>query len=362
MQVRRSVNRRIGQVAVLVMLISLTATGCTLWSRPSLQPGTATVTSTQIVPGTAETSPQPGETPIPQSGTPSAASPTAEPSSPVVSETATRMPGPGGTPTPAHTGGWAPYGTSYVITQADQDVAAALDEVHELGIRTIVQVMDLSKLEFARAILDAAQARDMKVVFTFRDSGADWNWNGQSFDFSKLTPFIAQMGDHSALLAISGLSEPWERFSAGQLELFYQQFHQVAGDVPLWHGLDHARPFQGRICDYCVLTSSPFRLDLPADWNLVQNKIGQGAQLIRQLDPLAEVWVYAGAYQSARGHRLPTEEELLKEADLLLGDFHLDGLVWYPWHQRIYQVTLGQQPASYLWPAVRQVYDKYFGP
>jgi len=285
-------------------------------------------------------------------------------------------------PAPDADGGWVPYGTTYVWSTDFRDVEglrARLTYLHGLGVRTLLQMHGPSTpMPERRRFLDEAHALDMKVIVRLSGTGSQdppWGWDGQHFDMSPLATFLAGEGiaDHPALLAIYGIHIPWEHLERAQILQFYTEFHQVAGDIPLYHDLvyvdqgneedDDAYDLEPGMCDLCEISSMPhtWRDGLPANSDPhVEQKIVRYTSHIREKDPNAQVWIQAQTFQqTAANFRMPTPQDMLWHADTLMAHVDFDGLLWYP-YLHSYEQQLGDEDKEAHRQVVRTVYLKYY--
>jgi len=272
---------------------------------------------------------------------------------------------------------WIPYGTAYVWSTDFSDLASLrtrLQYVHSLGVHALIQrhTPD-TPLSERRRFLDEAHALGMRVIV--RLSGVDsrdppWGWDGTHFDLTPLETFLGEgMANHPALLAIYGFHIPWDDFTPDEIQQFYTEFHQVAGDIPLYHDLvwvnetpDSA--LHPGMCDLCEISSMPHTwLDgQPANNDRhVTEKIVRYASHIRQADPNAQIWIQAQTFQRRPDFRMPTADDMLWHADLLMQHVDLDGLLWYP-YEHSYEHQLGDDDMEPQRQAVHIVYVRFFWP
>jgi hypothetical protein len=226
------------------------------------------------------------------------------------------------------------------------------------GIRTLAD---------AQAALDLAQSLNMKLVL--RLPSRDWSWNGNQFDLTPLREF-EPVFDHPALLGFYGLHEPWERFNADQLRLFYQQFQEVVAghNLLLWHDLGHIRStFTDGICDLCGVAVQPHmwgRDGQPVnDWERTTRKLDQALQYMAGTSATLCVGpqVY-GREASKRRERMPTPEEYIENVRLIVETHGVRCVTNYTWTHHSYDHVLGDADQAPLREAVRQMGERYFGP
>jgi len=275
-------------------------------------------------------------------------------------------------------GDWVPYGTTYVWSSDFSDLEglrARLQYVHSLGVRTLIQMHNPDAPSSAlRRFLDEADALKIRVIVRLSGTTVDppWGWDGEHFDWTPLETFLnaAGIANHPALLAIYGLHEPWRDFTPDEIQRFYTEFHQIAGDIHLYHDLlwVNETPESALLpgmCDLCEISSMPhtWRYGSPANSEPhVTEKIVRYTSHIRQADPNAQIWIEAQTYQwTPANFRMPTANDMLWHADLLMEHVDFDGLLWYP-YLHTYEHQLGDDGMEAQRQAVRTVYDTYFAP
>jgi hypothetical protein len=215
-----------------------------------------------------------------------------------------------------------------------------------------------------------AQSLNMKLVL--RRPSQDWGWNGYQFDLTPLREF-EPIFDHPALLGFYGLHEPWERFDADQLRLFYQQFHQiVAGhNVLLWHDMGHIRPaFTDGICDLCGVAVHPHKWGRGGeplnDWERTTRKLDGALQYMAGTSATlcASPQVYGRDFGSGMRApvRMPTPEEYMENVRLVVETYGVRCVSTYPYIHHSYDHVLGDADQALLREAVRQMAERYLGP
>jgi hypothetical protein len=285
------------------------------------------------------------------------------------------QPAAAGQPALAPADGWVPYGTTYVWSNDFSDLEglrARLQYLHGLGVHTLIQMHGPSApLSERRRFLDEAHTLGMRVIVRLSGttSNPQWGWDGENFDLSPLETFLSDgIADHPALFAIYGFHEPWRYFSPDEIQRFYTEFHQIAGDILLYHDLlwvnetDDSVLLPG-MCDLCEISSMPhtWRDGSPANSEPhVTQKIVRYTSHIRQADPNAQIWIQAQTFQqTAANFRMPTAEDMLWHADLLMEHVDFDGLLWYPYLHN-YEHQLGDDGMEAQRQAVRTVYLTYY--
>jgi hypothetical protein len=218
--------------------------------------------------------------------------------------------------------------------------------------------------------LDSAQSLNMQLVLRLRSG--DWGWDGRQFDLTPLREFEPIL-DHPALLGFYGLHEPWERFDADQLRLFYQQFHQaVAGyDVLLWHDLGHIRPtFTEGMCDLCGVLADPHAWERgggPANnWERTTRKLDGALEYMAGTSATLCVGPQMFGRDFARGMRvpvrMPTHEEYVDNVRLIVETYGVRCITNYAYAHRSYDHVLGDADQALLRQAVHQMAERYFRP
>jgi len=218
----------------------------------------------------------------------------------------------------------------------------------------------------AQAALDLAQSLNMKLVL--RLPSGDWGWNGNQFDLTPLREF-EPVFDHPALLAFYGLHEPWKRFNADQLRLFYQQFQEVVAghNVLLWQDLGHIRPtFTDGICDLCGVSAYPHIWGRDGesvnDWERTTRKLDEALQYMAGTSATLCVTLQGFGWESPRRYRMPTPEEYIENARLVVETYGVRCITNYPWAHNAYDYVLSDADQAPLREAVRQMSERYFGP
>ncbi|MGD2165530.1 MAG: hypothetical protein PVH50_08360 [Anaerolineae bacterium] len=278
---------------------------------------------------------------------------------------------------PSAAGDWVPYGTTYVWSTDFSDVEglrSRLQYLHSLGVRTVIQMHGpTTPLSERRRFLDEADALNMRVIVRLSGTTSDapWGWDGENFDLSPLETFIGEgIEDHPALLAIYGFHIPWEYegLTPADIQHFYTEFHDVAGDIPLYHDLVWVNETPDSallpgMCDLCEISSMPHTwLDgAPANSTPhVTEKIVRYTSHIRQSDPGAQIWIQAQTFQwSPANFRMPTASDMLWHADLLWEHVDFDGLLWNPYLHG-YEHQLGDEDMEAQRQAVHTVYTQHY--
>lgn len=280
-----------------------------------------------------------------------------------------------GQPALAPADAWVPYGTTYVWSSDFSDLEglrARLQYLHGLGVHTLIQMHSSSApLSERRRFLDEAHTLGIRVIVRLSGttSNPQWGWDGENFDLSPLETFLDDgIVDHPALLAIYGFHEPWRDFSPDEIQQFYTEFHQIAGDILLYHDLlwVNETPESALLpgmCDMCEISSMPhtWRYGSPANSEPhVTEKIVRYTSHIRQADPNAQIWIQAQTFQqTAANFRMPTAEDMLWHADLLMEHVDFDGLLWYPYLHN-YEYQLGDDGMEAQRQVVQDVYLMYY--
>lgn len=258
-------------------------------------------------------------------------------------------------------------GTSYpcAITDADGVQQAVMAQVYGLGCRIVVVSGTIlpggGNANYAHwnRTMDNAVAAGLRVVAGFSQHSPWWGWDGTDFDVSldsaQFADWLAACGGHAALLALVGLSEPWDAhapyqaLTPAQVLAFYTHYHLHTA-IPIWTGFDYisaiAQPgITAPIADYYLLTSAPCKNAAP-DWAEVNSKIGNSVVYIRTFHPTAPVLVYAQSYEKLPNHDMPTQTEFRQHAELLLETLDADGIMFYPWLHGSYTYTLASTPQA----------------
>jgi hypothetical protein len=258
-------------------------------------------------------------------------------------------------------------GTSYIcaITDIDAVQQAVMAQVYGIGCRIVVisgtSAAGSNNVNYAHwnRTFGNAAAAGLKVVAALTQMSPWWGWDGTDFDVSLdsagFANWLTACGSHAALLALLGLSEPWDAhepypaLTPAQVLAFYTHYHLHTA-IPIWTGFDYisavAQPgIVAPIADYYLLTSAPCKNAAP-DWAEVNSKIGNSVTYIRAFHPTAPVLVYAQAYESLPNHDLPTPEEFRRHANRLLGPLGCDGIMFYPWLHGSYTYTLASTPQA----------------
>jgi hypothetical protein len=228
----------------------------------------------------------------------------------------------------------------------------------------------VSTLSDAQAALDLAQSLSMKLIL--RLGTGDWGWDGHRFDLTPLHKF-EPVYDHPALLGFYGLHEPWERFDADQLRLFYQQFHEaVAGhDLLLWHDLGHVRPaFTDGICDVCGVLADPHRWSKSGepvnDWGRTTRKLDAALRYMSATSATLCVspQVFGRDFRSGMRApvRMPTPEEYVENVRLIVEEYGVRCLTNYAYTHGSYDHVLGDKDRTPLRDAVHEMSERYFRP
>lgn len=277
----------------------------------------------------------------------------------------------GPTTSPTTSGETAPpppfYGMQYVPL-------SDLDEVADLGVNTLLQDFPRDDPAAWTEMLDAAAARDMKVVAWQWPSG--WEWDDSSRTWS-VTPagrrFIETVADHPALLAVYGVHEPYwnECFGCGwtsdELRDLYRKIKAIR-DVPVYAAFDGFAFWENRspettfgpgICDYCDTWYYPVLEDGSYDRAEYVDRLATELALVRELAPQSKfVWVVQAFASERSGRALPNAAQAREMADLALAT-DIDGLWWYTWtfDEAQYEQVLADEPA--LHPVVRDAWDGY---
>jgi hypothetical protein len=279
-------------------------------------------------------------------------------------------------PARASANDWVPYGTTYVWSADFSDLEglrARLQYLHSLGVRTLIQMHGPSApLSERRRFLDEANALGMRVIVRLSGTTSDppWSWDGVNFDLTPLETFLSDgIADHPALMAIYGFHIPWEHdFTPDEIQRFYTEFHQIAGDIPLYHDLVwvNETPESALLpgmCDLCEISSMPhtWRDGSPANSTPhIIEKIVRYTSHIRQADPNAQIWIQAQTFQwTPANFRMPTADDMLWHADLLMEYVDFDGLLWNP-YLHTYEHQLGDDDMEAQRQAVRTVSLTYY--
>lgn len=291
---------------------------------------------------------------------------------------AAENPSPSGAPSQgvSSTADWVPYGTTYVWSTDFSDVQglrSRLQYVHSLGVHTLIQRQILSLPEEQQCLfLDEAHA--LGIVVIVRLPGTDsrdppWGWDGEHFDLTPLQTFLDAdcVSSHPALLAVYGFHIPWHDFTADEIRQFYTEFHTVAPNIPLYHDLVWVEDpphsdFSAGMCDLCEVSSMPHTwLDGEPVNNSVHvtEKIVRYTSRIRQADPDAQIWIQAQTFQQRPSFRMPTPDDMLWHARLLMQYVDFDGLFWYP-YLHTYEHQLGDEDMAAQRQVVLSVYQTYY--
>jgi hypothetical protein len=306
------------------------------------------------------------------------------PSVAVPTATATLVPEPIQSPSPAGRSAVYPYGVVYAFSENDwsesdrQAIREHLEYLQGLGVNTIVQVFSSRLIGTGREedwliLLDEAERVDMDVIARL------WpleDWTGQGFDFQPIGSFLSVVGGHPALLAYLGLHEPLEKFNSDQMRDFYAGVKDLAPDVPVAHYLGNMawfeesvrfpnRDFTAGICDICIVWYTPVRyLDgEPAfEEDLFREILHKNRKLVDERAPDAQLWALGQTYaqQAHRNQlRMPTPEEMALMYTIAAQE-RMDGFLWYPWlHGSNYDQVLSDPDMDPQRQAVRHIYDTY---
>lgn len=258
------------------------------------------------------------------------------------------------------------YGMQYVPTDD-------LDTVAALGVNAVLQDFPHDDPEVWIEMLDAAQARDMKVVAWQWPSGWEWDDNAETWT---ITPsgrrFIETVADHPALLAVYGVHEPYwnECFGCGwttaQLRDLYRKIKRVR-NVPVyaafdgfdfWRDYGSETTFGPGVCDICDTWYYPV-LDDEYDRDEYINRLATELSLFRELAPNSQfVWVVQAFGSDRSGRSLPNAYQLREMVDLALWA-DIDGLWWYTWDFDSSQYEEVLSDHRHLHPVVRDAYDDF---
>ena len=267
------------------------------------------------------------------------------------------------TPTPQPTSTPEPpalYGISYV-DESD------LPELVTLNIKLVTWRTEPSS-QAALAFLDLAESYGLRVIIRMNGSG-DWGWDGNRFDLSVLADFEPVIGGHPALFAVYGLHEPWERFDADQLRMFYSQWQAVAPSLPVWHDMGYLSPeFTDGMCDVCGISAYPHAWDQSGNpINNYSTNTRQkilAAQTYAPTDPdailCASLQTFGRDFEGQSGLRMPTADEMRQNASIVFGRFQLTCGLWYPYHHSGYDHTLDDPEFSEHRQVVAETYTLYF--
>lgn len=279
-----------------------------------------------------------------------------------------------------------PYGTTYIWSSNFSDaemegMRAQLQYVHSLAVNTLIQMHDPYAPPAALSrFLDEANVLGIKVIVRLSGTTVDppWGWDGEQFNWDRLTSFLAadDIVGHPAMLAIYGFHIPWDDFTPGEIQRFYTEFHQIAGNIPLYHDLVWVNETPETallpgMCDLCEISSMPhsWRDGDPVNNEVhITEKIVRYTTHIRQADPNAQIWIQAQTfgwdYDDPVPHpnfRMPTAAEMHWHADLLVEHVDFDGLLWYPYYHT-YGHQLGDDDMQTQRQAVHSIYMAHFAP
>lgn len=283
---------------------------------------------------------------------------------PLIMRRATPAPPPTPVPTPVPTPAPpVPYGVSY-IGESD------LPEIVALNVKLVSWQTNPSP-EDALALLDLAESHGLRVILRIGGS-EDWGWNGSRFYLSDLSDYEPVIGGHPALFAAYGLHEPWERFTVGQLQRFYSQWHAMAPSIPLWHDLGYISPgFTDGICDVCGVSADPHAWDQSGEpineyETRTRDKVSE-AQTRLLADPDAILCVSLQTYgrnpeSPGPPVRMPTADEMRENASIVFGELEVTCGLWYPYRHSSYEYVLSSPEFDEQRQVVAETYDLYFAP
>jgi len=257
-----------------------------------------------------------------------------------------------------------------------------LEYLRSLGINVVLQVFSSRFIDSGReedwlVFLDEAQAAGLRVAARL-DRGNPWD--GEQFEFDRIQRFLAVVKDHPAFLVFVGLHEPMELFDGDQMRHFYSTVKSFAPDVPIANFMGNEiaqaerksiwsdRRFSDGMCDICIFWYYPFREKdgQPVfQKEALVEKIDTTVELVQSRDPDAQIWILAQAFvpssPNPRGFRMPTADEMVELADVVLTDRKVDGFFWYRYEalqQRGLQV-LGDPEMSAQREAVKEIFEAY---
>ena len=382
-------KRTLSPVVSLLLTLGLLLVSCVGTPTPRERPTPISVLAT---PTSVSVSATPTPVSVPATPTPVSVSATPTPVS--VPATPTPIEGttvptstPVETPTTMVTPEF-PYGIVYsygnVWGEAERPaIRERLEYLRSLGVNTVVQLFPSEFINSGREedwliFLDEAQGAGLRVV-TRLDRGNPWD--GRQFEFDKIQSFLAVVKDHPAFLAFTGLHEPMELFNGDQMRYFYSTVKSFAPDVPIVNLMGNQiakaernparadRRFTDGMCDICIFYYYPFQekggQPVFQRETLVE-VINTTVELVRSRDSDAQVWFVTQAFASPQHRlrlRMPTADEMLELADIVLADRKVDGFFWYQYQKpgrrpEGFQ-ALGDPEMSAQREAVKEIFEGY---